>query len=474
MSDLQGEWKGFANIQTDGFGTLPTRSYRFILVLRETAEGDLSGHADGPDIGVMQMPLEGLKLDGDELSCGISAMGARFRARLRADRSALDSVLAFGGGGEVPLVLERDAPEFAKFDIPRLARSGRPQRSYEYVQPEETGDGWETAGLADAGISSAGIRELMTTTLAGDFARHESVLLARGGRLVLEEYFYGQQREATHTFQSVTKSITSMVVGLAVDRDLVDLEAPVYEFFRDYPDAKWIREKYPVTVRHALMMTGGLAWNEALPYTDPGNNNRAMNGSGDYIGYILDRDLAVAPGTVCEYCSGLSILLGGIVKSATGLYVDELAARHMFPPLGISLFGWGASADGTRHTGGGLHLRPRDMAKLGQLMLDRGTWKGERVLSESWVRESTARHHETEVPYASVCEFGYGYQWWLPSYRIGDRRIDVVAGRGYGGQCVGIVPELDLVVVLNADDYEGDRTRLDRMIGDFILPAVAV
>jgi CubicO group peptidase (beta-lactamase class C family) len=114
------------------------------------------------------------------------------------------------------------------------------------------------------------------------------------------------------------------------------------------------------------------------------------------------------------------------------------------------------------------------MLKLGQLMLDRGRWKQERVLSESWVRESTARHHETSVPYPSAAEFGYGYQWWVISHRVADRRIDTVGGYGYGGQCITMVPEFDLVVVSNAGDYEGDRDRLHRMFRDFLLPAAAL
>jgi CubicO group peptidase (beta-lactamase class C family) len=473
MSSLAGEWKGIATLRSDGFGTAPSRDYRFILEIREDAEGRPSGSADAPDLGVMRMPLEDVRFEGDALSCGISAIGARLHARVRADGQVLDATLEFGSGARVPLPLRRDPADFLRFDLPRLTPSGEPALHYDYAPPERTDDGWETASLDESGIDAAKIGELMAAILAGDFGRQESVLVARRGRLVLEEYFHGQRREQTHTFQSCTKSITSLVMGTAVDRGLVDLDAPVYEFFPERSDTKWVRDKYPVTVRHALTMSGALEWDETLPYVDPRNDNRAMNASGDWIGYVLDRDLAGTPGEAYMYCSGLTTLLGGIVKQATGRYVDELAAEHLFGPLGIERFGWGAAADGTRHTGGGLHLLPRDMAKLGQLVLDLGTWQGKRVLSEAWLRDSTARHLLAETPYPIDCEFAYGYQWWLPSYRVDGRRVDSISARGYGGQCLCVMPALSLVIVLNAGDYEGDRTRLERTIGDYILPAVA-
>lgn len=284
----------------------------------------------------------------------------------------------------------------------------------------------------------------------GPYPFVDAVVATRGGETVREQYFNGTTAGDLHTQQSCTKSITSLVFGTAVDRGEISLDAPVWEYMAETrPDSRWVRERYPITVHHLLCMSVGLDWNEEVHYTDPRNDNTAMNASGDWVGYVLDKELreGFPVGRRFEYQSGLSILVGAVLQAATGRKVDELARERLFGPLGIDRFQWTKDGDGNPHCGGGLILRPRDMVALGQLILDGG---GD-VLSKEWMSVST-RHHTTHDESGTK----YGYKWFLASLPVGDRSFDVVHAGGYGGQSLIVVPELDMVVQSNAHDWFGD------------------
>ncbi|MDX1383047.1 MAG: serine hydrolase, partial [Thermoanaerobaculia bacterium] len=328
-------------------------------------------------------------------------------------------------------------------------------------------DGWPTATAAEAGLDEGPLVALMQAVLAGDYPQVHSILVARGGRLAVEEYFYGYGRERLHTLQSCTKSVTSLLFGIALEEGLLkDLDAPVHGFFPGYAGRRWVDAAYDISLRHALTMSASLAWNESLPYTDPRNDNTAMNASADWIGYVLDRERAGAPGQKFAYTSGLSILLGGVLRQATGRYADEYAAETLFPALGIDSYRWFAAPDGTRHTGGGLSLRPRDFLKIGQLVLDGGAWNGRQVVPAAWIAESTSRQTgEGDTP--------YGYQWWLGSFDAGGEAVEAIQALGYGGQILSIFPSLDLVVAFTAGDYAGDGARPRERLERYILPAAS-
>jgi CubicO group peptidase (beta-lactamase class C family) len=252
------------------------------------------------------------------------------------------------------------------------------------------------------------------------------------------------------------------VLGLAVDRGLIrGVHQPVYTLFPERRGYRWIDERYDITLYHVLTMTAALDWNETLPYTDPRNDNTAMNMSDDWVGYVLNKGVAGAHGEKYAYTSGLSILLGAIVKNATGLYVDEFAAEHLFEPLGITDYRWSAAPDGTRHTGGGLSLRPRDAAKIGAMMLNGGVWRGQQILSEEWARESTRQH-------TRLGDYPYGYQWHRHTFGAG---MESFCAAGYGGQWWFMFPALDLAVIFTAGAYGGDSKPYEK-VEKYILPAV--
>ncbi len=214
-------------------------------------------------------------------------------------------------------------------------------------------------------------------------------MIARNGSLVLEEYFHGNERDRAHSIQSITKSVNSLLVGKALDEGLIEsVEEPVHSFFKDRPESKWVAGAYPITLRHLLLMSGAIEWNENLPYSNPSNSATAMNESGDWIGYVLDREQAGTPGELSVYSSGQAMLLGGVVRSVTGRYSAEYAKDTVFEDLGIVRSWWSAAPDGTQHTGGGLMLTARDLLKIGEVMRTGGMWDGRRVISEAWVRAS--------------------------------------------------------------------------------------
>jgi CubicO group peptidase (beta-lactamase class C family) len=284
----------------------------------------------------------------------------------------------------------------------------------------------------------------------GPYPYVDDVVVSHRGEIIRDDYFNGITADDIHTQQSCTKSITSLVFGTAVDRGEIELDAPVWTYFeKSRPESRWVRERYDATVHHLLCMSVGLEWNEVVHYTDPRNDNTRMNASGDWVGYVLDRPLqeGFPRGARFEYQSGLSILVGAVLQAATGRPVDELARERLFGPLGIDHFRWTKDGDGNPHTGGGLILRPRDMVKLGRVILDGGG----AVLSKEWIDVST-RHHTTHDESGTK----YAYKWFLGDLPVGDRTWSTIAAGGYGGQSLMVFPELDLVVQSNAHDWFGD------------------
>jgi CubicO group peptidase (beta-lactamase class C family) len=357
---------------------------------------------------------------------------------------------------------------------PRVNRYGLPERKYIYQEPEKIDDGWETASLKEVDIDSEKIDEMMHQILSGNDRNIHSILLIKNGKLIFEEYFYGYNREKLHFLASVSKSITSVLIGISIDQKLTaDVETKAYELFPKYIGTKWIDQKYPITLQHVLTMAAGLDW-ESMKYsrTDPRHTTHKMYDSHDPIKFVLERNLVQAPGEKFYYNSGLTILLGEIVKNTSGLYIDDFAGKYLFTPLGISDYHWDKFPDGnTIQTDGGLHLRPRDMAEIGYMMLKDGKWKNKQIVSKQWVEESTKRHIDARG-------IGYGYQWWIGKPKINNQTIKVLFASGHGGQKIFIIPKLDIVVVFtskvfNSMGHSGPEGFLLKYIIPSIMPSIS-
>jgi CubicO group peptidase (beta-lactamase class C family) len=230
-----------------------------------------------------------------------------------------------------------------------------------------------------------------------------SVLVVSHGVLTFEHYRTGNDEiwdravpdaehgpTIKHDLRSITKSVISLLFGIALDGKLIPgIDEPVFNYFPEYADLR-TPEKASISLRHLLMMSSGLEWNEYLPYTDPNNSEIAMLRSGDRWRFALQPRLVVTPGLEWNYSGGCTELLAAVIRKATGKPIEAFAHETLFSPLGITDVQWGRYPDQIPAAASGLQLRPRDLAKLGQLVLQRGLWDGRQIISGQWLDEATA------------------------------------------------------------------------------------
>ncbi len=250
-----------------------------------------------------------------------------------------------------------------------------------------------------------------------------------------------------HTMQSVSKTITTITIGIARTRNefTAGLDAPILQFLGVKKIANLDDRKKRITLRHLLTMTAGFEWHEDLPYDDPKNSADLMEASHDWVQYVIDQPMADEPGKTFVYNSGATILLAQIFKKVTGKSIDEYAEEHLFKPLGMRYY-WKHTPAGLPDTEGGLYLSAHDLAKIGQLFLKGGMWEGKEIVSAAWIKDSVAPH--VGVPGGT---WKYGYQWWIQP--IGSSPEDTTwHGRGFGGQLLMVLPEYDIVAVFTGWD----------------------
>ena len=366
--------------------------------------------------------------------------------------------------------------------------SSDPSQGYTYHPPEQTGDGWETASLQEVGLDEGSLIQLMSDL--HDLPGHQlhSILVVRHGKLVFEEYFPGAMfslaqytggtgfdRDDTHNLASVTKSFTTTLVGMAIDRgDIPSVDSKVFDFF---PEHAHLVVQDPrrgdMTIEHLLLMESGIQWNdlETYSYDDPRNDLIQRWRSDDPIGYALSRDLEAAPGATFEYCNANTNILGEIVRRASGTSLDQFSRDHLFDPLGVEELEWQYMPDNVVFASGDLRLRPRDMARFGSLLLQMGMWEGGRVVSEEWVEAATTRHVVPDGDHA--WGDGYGYGWWHWDLSSGGRFHQTYQASGWGGQWIVVLPESDMVVVSTGGHYfQAEPMPMTRILTEYVLPGV--
>jgi len=341
------------------------------------------------------------------------------------------------------------------------------EREYTYRVPPEINNDWQTSSLTEAGVDSEKIDELMHRILIGhDTVKNvHGVLLVKNGRLVLEEYFYGTHRNHLHPIQSDTKSIVSILMGIAVEKGFINsIEQPVLGFFPEIAPANLNADKRAITIEHLLLMAPGLQCRDSYRYKWRGLSE--MRQSADWTQFMLDLPMAETPGTQFEYCNGASFLLSAIIQKATGMKTLDFAEKHLFSHLGITELRWPANPQGITIGWGEMRLKPRDMAKIGYMMLKGGNWQGKQIVSRNWVNESTQ-------PHIKAGWYKYGYQWWRGNAILDNRVIEAIWAWGHGGQFIFVLPALDLVAVFTAKHYEnpGFSERTFNMMNQYILPA---
>jgi CubicO group peptidase (beta-lactamase class C family) len=333
------------------------------------------------------------------------------------------------------------------------------------LAPENTGDGWGASTPAGEGMCAVQLQASLELIRDKTFTKVDSMVVVRHGKLVAEGYFNGFGRDSLHDLRSTGKSFTSALAGIAVDQGLFEVEDPISLHLPQFDrHDNMSPRKQAIQVYHLLNMNSGLECND-WDSSSRGNEER-MYDKKDWVGFILDLPMAYDPGQATQYCTGGVVVLGHIISQESGMALDAYASSYLFGPLGIRDADWRRSPDGAATGGGGLWLRPRDAAKLGQLYLNGGTWNGVRVLPAAWVDDSQQRLY-------SLGGDRYGYLWWKRSFSRPSGYVESFFTSGNGGNYIFVIPSLDLVVVFTGSNYNsplGDQPF--RILAERVLPAV--
>jgi CubicO group peptidase (beta-lactamase class C family) len=333
------------------------------------------------------------------------------------------------------------------------------------IAPETTDDGWSTSTPGTEGIDAAGLEAILESIRDGGFPRVDSMIVARHGRLVAEGYFGGYARDTLHDLRSTGKSFTSALTGIASAQGLLIVDDPISLYVPDFASHRNMdARKRGISIRHLLDMSSGLDCDDSIPLS-PGNEEK-MYSERNWVKFVLDLPMAYDPGVRSTYCTGGVVVLGSIVASRAGVGLDDYAAANLFGPLEIRNVQWRRSPDGKATGGGGLKLRPRDLAKLGELYRADGIWNGRRVLPAAWVAES--RRATT-----GIRGDGYGYLWWKRGFERDGIVLQSFFTSGNGGNFVFVFPSLDLVVAFTGSNYDSRASDQPfRILAERLLPIV--
>lgn len=346
--------------------------------------------------------------------------------------------------------------------------------------PSAGEDGWPVGAVADHGFDSRKIALLHHDLATRRIEEVDALLIARGGVLIYEGYFDPSTGpELRHQLNSATKSVASMVVGVAVQEGLLPgYDISISELFPEAADLLQADpRKQDIMLSDVLTMTAGLDW-DSKDLEDRDRDDIHIQTAPDAVRYVLEKPLVKEPGTTFFYNSGCSMLLTGLIPNVSGQEAHAFAQEHLFGPLSIHDVFWQTTQDGTARGQDGLHMRGRDLLKLGQLYLQQGRWLGEQIVPEEWIQAS----FHPWVP-SNWSGSRYGFQWWMydysPSGRTGDQGFGLITASGYGGQKLFIVPELDLVTVFFGCTTEGydcgiSDTVPEAVMYNYILPALVV
>ena len=339
--------------------------------------------------------------------------------------------------------------------------------------------------LESEGMDSVQISKMTKAITDQSYPNIHSVLIARNGKLVYENYFPGKDeilgqsiglikhnKDSLHDIRSVSKSIVSACIGIAISQGKIKNEdQKIWDFFPEYNDLN-TGEKSNITIKHLLTMSSGLEWNEMIPYTDPANSEVRMDYSPDPVKFVLSQKSVTAPGTIWNYNGGGTQILAAIIKKVTGVETDEYAREYIFKPLGITQFFW-IKFPSTQIpiAASGLRLRSRDMLKFGLLYMNKGIWNERQILSEAWVRDS----HKSYINRgdSATGSGGYGYQFWIWKDTINNKPINIVAAIGNGDQRIFFDHENDLLVVTTAGNYNkwDIKNNADALVRNYIYPS---
>jgi CubicO group peptidase (beta-lactamase class C family) len=321
---------------------------------------------------------------------------------------------------------------------------------YSYRPPMALSDEWQVGDLlrekAELGEISRGIEKILRIT----YSEMNSIIVVRHGKILLEEYFNGKYSESRQPLWSVTKSVFATVYGIAQDQGRINVNEKVYDFFpQARKEAGWDPAKNAMTVGMLLNMTSGFDCIDMVIFFKPACWQDMVQ-STDWIDYCLSKPLAHPPGQIWNYNGASLVLLSNRIAQKSGMSFPDFAQKYLFDELGIQGTTWKIGPNGVTKVDEGISWTPRDMAKLGQLYLNKGKWRGKQVVSEKWVEAATT----VKAPKGQAFGHDYGYLWHLKSMKWKGKDTPVYYANGYHGQNVFVVPEAGLVCVLTADSND--------------------
>lgn len=369
--------------------------------------------------------------------------------------------------------VDEQSYELITTDIERLVMYPRkelfdnPER-YIYHTPQEMNDGLAVGHINSTFEQEESIKEMVISTIKGEYPDVHSILIYKDNELVLEEYFYGYDRNTTHQMRSATKAFIGSLVGLAIESGAIGSEQDrLLSYFEDEYESfdHMSEQKKSITIQDVLTYRHGLDCENNNPES-AGNEVQMMN-SNDWVKYTLDLPVVTQPGKTPSYCTGTALTLGRLVEIATNSTLEKFAFEHLFKPMGISHYEWRFDPDySSRQTFSQMYLQPRDMVKLATMYMNEGNWLGKQILPEEWIRK-TFKDHSSD----------FGYLWEHKYFTIDGKRYNSYMASGNGGQKINIWPEYNMITVFTGGNYNsyelyGKSTPPNQMIPMYILSAL--
>ncbi len=463
LPDGHGAFRGLVHPKDD-------RISLYLLIRREP-DGTLTGFIRNPErnLGLRWRTLR-VERDGAQ----VLLRPGQPTASLLAGRLSQGPVLSlYVPDIRATLDFTRRGPGEAVGFEPRIGIAG----PYTWRRPCESSDGWRTAAPSEVGLDErllgAMVQRVLDTRTEGLATPYvQAILIARRGKLILEEYFYGFDENRPHDSRSAGKSFGTTLVGIAVDRSALTLDTELVGLLRqpEHPFAHLDERKERIRLADAISMNTGLSCDDNDD-ASPGNEDRmyAQTAEPDWYRYMLDLPMERAPGEKAVYCSGGINLGGAAVVASTHTWLPEYFRRNLAAPLAFGRYHFNLMPTGEGYLGGGLFLRPRDHLKLAQLFLDDGRWHGRQIVSRRWVKQATSAHASINGP------DDYGFGWWRISYPYRGRTVRVFHTSGNGGQMAIAIPELKLAVLFQAANYNNYQVWSkfrDEWVPQYVLAAV--
>ncbi len=360
---------------------------------------------------------------------------------------------------------------------------------YSYNPPEILNDGINVGTLEEVGLDSTMLAKAIGNIWANKYDQIHSFLIYKDGKLVFEEYFegnrykydgryhYGERiqwhRDSLHVIHSCTKSITSALIGIAVEKGHIEnVRQSIFDYLPDHQKYK-NGGREDITIEHLLTMTSGLKWNEWVAHGSAANDIDRLywECDSDPLACVLERPLVAKPGEEFTYNSGGTVILGEILRNATGKNIKDFSVEHLFKPLGIDSVFWRQFGSEVYSAEGGVRITPRDMLKFGITFLNDGSYNGQRIISDQGVhksREDYRNNKSIRVPINDFGRMGYSYSWWTDELKGG---IEIYAAAGWGGQKIIVIDQTGMVVVFTGGNYV-IKSHYRKILERFVLPSI--